>query len=196
MDVPGYIHDPSANAQNGGELSGINDIAGRVSALYQPVESLNAILRVNWFNSNPQNYGVHAKDIPDGQGMGITPGALSYLGIPQSLYNTSGYTRAALGFFDSQINDSQRRTMTNQRRDLGILRRARQLPGRGQGLHLVERPSDSHDIVRPGVDLGLCAELVQPRVFHVNLQYRREPELLLCTTSLPPTFGAQATYRF
>jgi iron complex outermembrane receptor protein len=111
--VDGYIHNALPNAPFGGNLAGVNDGAGRVSVLLKPNDDFSAILRGNYFSSDPVNYGVYPKDIPNAQGIGITPGALAYLGIPQSLYSTSGYNRQGLGFFDSSSEDVHRRLMTN-----------------------------------------------------------------------------------
>jgi iron complex outermembrane receptor protein len=113
LNVDGYTHDPAQNAPNNGNLAAVDDFGGRASLLFKPSENFDAILRVNYFYSDPENYGVYAKDIPNGQGIGITPGALAYLGIPQSVYSTSGYTRQGLGFFDTVTNDEHRRMMTN-----------------------------------------------------------------------------------
>jgi iron complex outermembrane recepter protein len=111
--VDGYIHNVLPNAPFGGNLAGVDDFGGRISVLFKPTDNFSAVLRVNYFYSDPVNYGVYAKDIPSGQGIGITPGALAYLGIPQSLYSTTGYTRAGQGFFDSSSEYVHRRLMTN-----------------------------------------------------------------------------------
>ncbi len=111
--VDGYIHNVEPNAPFGGNLAGVDDFGGRVSALFKPNDDFTAILRVNYFYSDPVNYGVYAKDIPQGEGIGIPPGALAYTGIPSSLYGPSGYTRAGQGFFDSSSEDVHRRLMTN-----------------------------------------------------------------------------------
>jgi iron complex outermembrane receptor protein len=110
--VDGYIGNAEAGSPYGSRLAGVDDYAGRVSILAKPTDDLEAILRLNYFWSNPVNYGVYPRDIPAG-GIGITPGALAYAGIPQSVYGPSGYTRGNLGFFDSAAEDVHRRRMTN-----------------------------------------------------------------------------------
>jgi len=111
-NVSGYIHNAEPNAPDGGNLAGINDFGGRLSFLYTPSADFSAILRINYFSSDPTNYGVYPKDIP-AAGIGIPAGSLSYLGIPSNLYGPSGYTRAGLGFFDSSSEDVHDRLMTN-----------------------------------------------------------------------------------
>jgi iron complex outermembrane receptor protein len=112
-DVAGYIKNVEPNAPYGGNLAGVNDGAVRVSALYTPSPDFSAILRVNYFSSDPVNYGVYPKDIPQVGGIGIPYGSLSYAGIPSNLYGPSGYTRAGLGFFDSSSEHVYDRLMTN-----------------------------------------------------------------------------------
>jgi len=111
--VDGYIHNVAPNAPFGGNLAGIDDFGGRVSVYFKPTDEISAILRVNYFYSDPVNYGVYAKDIPAGQGIGLPYGELPYLGIPSNLYGPSGYTRQGQGFFDSSSEDVHRRLMTN-----------------------------------------------------------------------------------
>jgi iron complex outermembrane receptor protein len=111
-NVDGYIKNVEPNAPFGGNLAGVDDFGGRLSVLFKPTDNLSAILRVNYFYSDPVNYGVYAKDIPS-QGIGIPYGSLAYTGIPSNLYGPSGYTRAGLGFFDSSSEDVHRRLMTN-----------------------------------------------------------------------------------
>jgi iron complex outermembrane receptor protein len=110
--VNGYIHNAEPNAPYGGNLAGVNDFGGRFSILYTPSVDFSAILRVNYFNSDPVNYGVYPKDIPPA-GIGIPAGSLGYLGLPSDIYGPSGYTRAGLGFFDSSSEDVHDRLMTN-----------------------------------------------------------------------------------
>jgi iron complex outermembrane receptor protein len=110
--VDGYIHNADPNARYGGNLAGVNDGGARVSFLYTPSPDFSAILRLNYFSSDPVNYGVYPKDIPP-QGIGIPAGSLSFYGIPSNLYGPSGYTRAGLGFFTSSSEDVQDRLMTN-----------------------------------------------------------------------------------
>jgi hypothetical protein len=74
--VDGYIKNVAPNAPFGGNLAGVDDFGGRVSVLFTPNDRLSAILRVNYFYSDPVNYGVYAKDIPAGEGIGIPNGAL------------------------------------------------------------------------------------------------------------------------
>jgi iron complex outermembrane receptor protein len=110
--VAGYIHNAEPDAPYGGNLAGVNDFGGRFSMLYTPNADFNAILRVNYFTSDPVNYGVYPKDIPPA-GIGIPAGSLAYLGLPNDIYGPSGYTRAGLGFFDSSSEDVHDRLMTN-----------------------------------------------------------------------------------
>lgn len=112
-NVDGYIKNVEPNAPYGGNLAGINDGAVRLSALYTPSPDFSAILRVNYFSSDPVNYGVYPKDIPLAGGIGIPAGSLAFYGIPSNLYGPSGYTRAGLGFFDSSSEDVHDRLMTN-----------------------------------------------------------------------------------
>jgi iron complex outermembrane receptor protein len=113
VNVDGYIHNVLPNAPYGGNLAGMNDGAVRGSLLYTPSADFSAILRVNYFSSDPVNYGVYAKDIPRQGGIGIPAGSLAYAGIPSNLYGPSGYTRAGQGFFDSSSEDVHDRLMTN-----------------------------------------------------------------------------------
>ena len=118
--VDGYIKNVAPNAPFGGNLAGVDDFGGRVSVLFTPNDRLSAILRVNYFYSDPVNYGVYAKDIPAGEGIGIPNGALAYAGIPSNLYGPSGYTRAGQSFFDSSSEDVHRRLMTNHSIDFQL----------------------------------------------------------------------------
>ena len=111
--VGGYIDNPLPSAPYGGRLSGVYDFGGRLSVRYKQGGDWDAILRLNYYWSDPVNYGVYAKDIPAGEGIGITPGSLAEFGIPQSLYSTSGYTRAGLSFFQTEAEDVHRRLITN-----------------------------------------------------------------------------------
>jgi iron complex outermembrane receptor protein len=110
--VDGYIHNADPGAAYGGNLAGVNDFGGRFSVLYTPNADFSAILRVNYFSSDPVNYGVYPKDIPPA-GIGIPAGSLAYAGIPSNLYGPSGYTRAGVGFYDSSSEDVHDRLMTN-----------------------------------------------------------------------------------
>jgi len=110
--VAGYIHNAEPNAPYGGNLAGVNDLGLRFSMLYTPNADFSAIVRVNYFTSDPVNYGVYPKDIPPA-GIGIPAGSLGYLGLPNDVYGPSGYTRAGLGFFDSSSEDVHDRLMTN-----------------------------------------------------------------------------------
>jgi len=112
LNVAGYIHNVLPDAPFGGNLAGVNDGAIRFSALYTPNADFSAILRVNYFSSDPVNYGVYPKDIPQ-SGIGIPAGSLAFYGIPSNLYGPSGYTRAGQGFFDSSSEDVHDRLMTN-----------------------------------------------------------------------------------
>jgi iron complex outermembrane receptor protein len=117
--VDGYIHNADPGAPYGGNLAGVNDFGGRFSVLYTPNADFSAILRVNYFSSDPVNYGVYPKDIPPA-GIGIPAGSLAYAGIPSDLYGPSGYTRNGLGFFDSSSEDVHDRLMTNHSVDLQL----------------------------------------------------------------------------
>ncbi len=117
--VDGYIHNADPGAPYGGNLAGVNDFGGRFSVLYTPNADFSAILRVNYFSSDPVNYGVYPKDIPPA-GIGIPAGSLAYAGIPSNLYGPSGYTRNGLGFFDSSSEDVHDRLMTNHSVDLQL----------------------------------------------------------------------------
>jgi iron complex outermembrane receptor protein len=113
VNVDGYIHNVLPNAPYGGNLAGVNDGAVRASVLYTPSPDFSAILRVNYFSSDPVNYGVYAKDVPQQGGIGIPAGSLAFYGIPSNLYGPSGITRAGQGFFDSSSEDVHDRLMTN-----------------------------------------------------------------------------------
>ena len=112
-DVAGLIKNVEPNAPYNGHLAGVNDGAVRVSALYTPSVDFSAILRLNYFSSDPVNYGVYPKDVPRVGGIGIPTGTLAYAGIPSNLYGPSGYTRIGQGFFDSSSEDVHDRLMTN-----------------------------------------------------------------------------------
>ncbi len=83
-NVDGYIDNVLPDTPYGSRLAGVYDFGGRLSALLKPTDDFTAILRLGYFWSNPVNYGVFAKDIPEGEGIGITPGSLAFAGIPQS----------------------------------------------------------------------------------------------------------------
>jgi iron complex outermembrane receptor protein len=115
--VDGYIKNADPGAPYGGSLAGLNDGAGRVSFLFTPRDDFTAILRLNYFSSDPVNYGVYPKDIPPA-GIGIPAGSLAYAGIPGNLYGPSGYTRTGLGFFQSASEDVHDRLITNHSANL------------------------------------------------------------------------------
>ncbi len=111
-NVDGYIHNANPNSPYGHNLAGVNDGGVRASFLYTPSDVFSAILRINYFSSDPVNYGVYPKDIPP-QGIGIPTGSLAFYGIPSNLYGPSGYTRAGQGFFTSSSQHVFDRLMTN-----------------------------------------------------------------------------------
>jgi iron complex outermembrane recepter protein len=112
-NVDGYFHNDAPGAPYGGDLTGVFDYAARLSFLWKPDSDFNAVLRLYDARSDPVNYGEYSKD-PCCGGVGIPNGALAYLGIPQSVYSTSGETRAGLGYLDNDETDVHRREIKSR----------------------------------------------------------------------------------
>lgn len=110
-NVDGYSPNPLPGAKDK-SMSGVLDGAARVSFLYQK-DNVDAVLRLFKSRSNPVNYGEFSKDIGPG-GIGVPPGALAYLNIPQSEYPGTGYTRAGLSYFQTASNYEHSRLIANQ----------------------------------------------------------------------------------
>jgi iron complex outermembrane receptor protein len=118
-NVDGYFKNLAPDAPYGGNLSGVYDFGGRISAYYRPSDDFDATLRIGGTRSEPVNYGVYPLNIKPG-GIGLTPGSLGpaswgYTYIPSTvspgnydivpnsayhtaLYNGQPYTAAGVGY--------------------------------------------------------------------------------------------------
>ena len=112
-NVDGYFHNEQPGAPYDGNLTGVFDYAARLSFLWKPSSDFNATLRLSAARSDPVNYGEYSKDVCCG-GVGIPNGALAYLGIPQSVYSTSGESRDGLGYLDNRETDVHRREIKSR----------------------------------------------------------------------------------
>jgi len=112
-NVDGYFHNVARGAPYGGDLTGVFDYGGRLSFLFQPSDDFDATLRVASARSDPPNYGEYSINIAPG-GIGIPPGSLSYLGIPQSFYRPTDETRAGLGIHQNDATDIHRREIKSR----------------------------------------------------------------------------------
>jgi iron complex outermembrane receptor protein len=105
QNVDGYIKNLYPDAPYGGHLSGVRDLAGRLSFLLTPTPELKMILRLSASRSDPVNYGTYTKDIGPG-GAGIPDGF--FPGV-----EPTGFTRAGLSFFQNDSSFVARRNIHN-----------------------------------------------------------------------------------
>ena len=122
-NVDGYFHNVAPDAPYSGNLSGVFDWGARLSALWKPIDTFSAILRVAATRSDPVNYGVYPLNVSP-EGMGLTAGSLgpavwgttyipsntsagNYVVVPNSSYHTTGFTNAGVGYFSNDAGTAQ-----------------------------------------------------------------------------------------